>query len=152
MDMGRKTGAVKRIAAKRYLRSILWLFVCVFALACGPDPRPSVTFVEPAEGSRHPGPDVTVQLSASGIRITPASVREAGTAHHHLFLDIDATPPGEKIPAGRTGIIHLGKGDSTFVFLDVSPGRHRIIAVLGDSAHVPLEPLATDTVHVTVEP
>lgn len=124
----------------------------VLALACAPDRPPSVTIVEPADNAAISGSDVAVQLSASGIRITPASVREPGTAHHHLFLDIDAAAPGTKIPAGRTGIIHLGKGDSTFIFLDVSPGRHRIIAMLGDSAHVPVEPLSTDTVHVTIKP
>ena len=39
-----------------------------------------------------------------------------------------------------------------FVFRDVSAGAHRIIAMLGDSEHVRLEPLAADTVHVMVDP
>lgn len=109
-----------------------------------------VTIVDPADGANIGGPDVTVRLSARGIRITPAAVHEPGTAHHHLFLDLDPTPTGEKIPAGRTGIIHLGKGDSAFTFLNVAPGPHRIIAVLGDSAHVPLAPLVSDTLEITV--
>jgi len=143
---------MKPTEVARFLIFVSWLAVSVFVPACGPDRPPSVTIVKPADDAKISGPDVAVQLSASGIRITPASVREPGTAHHHLFLDIDAAAPGTRIPAGRTGIIHLGKGDSTFVFLDVPPGRHRIIAMLGDSAHVPVEPLSTDTVHITVEP
>ena len=148
--MQSRTFSWKPTEAVRFLVLTTCLFV--LTLACAPDRPPSVTIVEPADGSAISGSDVAIQLSASGIRITPASVREPGTAHHHLFLDIEATAPRTKIPAGRTGIIHLGKGDSTFVFRNVAPGRHRIIAMLGDSAHVPVEPLSTDTVHVMVEP
>jgi hypothetical protein len=93
---------------------------------------------------------VPVSLSASGIEIAPASEHRPGTAHHHLFVDRDVTPPGEKMPSGTTGLIHLGKGDSTFTIEGLAPGEHRVIAVLGDSAHVPLAPLAADTVTFTV--
>ncbi len=113
-------------------------------------PPVRVAIVEPEDGALVPGPDVEVALNASGVAIAPAASREPGTAHHHLFLDLDVTSAGEKIPAGRTGIIHLGKGDSAFTFRDVAAGSHRIIAVLADSAHIPLTPLAVDTVHVTV--
>lgn len=133
-------------------------FVAGPPLGCGRESGEgpaSVAIVEPAHGAEvavadTAGADVQVRLTAAGITIAPASVREPGTAHHHLFLDLDPTPPGEKIPAGKTGIIHLGKGDSTFVFRGVEPGAHRIIAILADSAHVPLEPAAADTVRFTV--
>ena len=119
------------------------------------DGAPRVTIMEPDDGAEiaaadTAGADVGVRLSAGGVTIAPASVHEPGTAHHHLFLDLDPTPMGEKIPAGRTGIIHLGKGDSAFVFRDVEPGAHRIIAILADSAHVPIEPAAADTVRFMV--
>ena len=115
------------------------------------DRRAEVRIDAPAEGATVPG-DVPVSLSASGIEIAPASEHRPGTAHHHLFVDRDLTPPGEKMPAGTTGLIHLGKGDSTFTILALAPGQHRVIAVLGDSAHVPLDPLAADTVVFTVAP
>lgn len=121
------------------------------AAACAGEPGEArVTIVEPRDGTRAAGPDVAVSLSARGVKIAPAASREPSTAHHHLFLDLDVTPASEKIPAGRTGIIHLGKGDSTFTFRDVAPGSHRIIAILADSAHIPLAPLAADTVNLTV--
>lgn len=117
--------------------------------ACEAEERAEIVIVMPVPGDTVTG-EVPVTLSASGIEIAPASDHRAGTAHHHLFVDRDVTPSGEKMPAGTTGLIHLGKGDSTFAILDLAPGEHRVIAVLGDSAHVPLEPLAADTVTFTV--
>lgn len=111
---------------------------------------PVVALLEPADGAELAGGDVTVRLSASGIRITPAAVHEPGTAHHHLLLDVDPPPAGEPVPSGVTGFIHLGQGDSTFTFRDVAPGDHRLIALLGDSAHVPLETAVADTVRFTI--
>jgi hypothetical protein len=124
----------------------------VLLAGCEPgDRRAEVRIDAPDQGATVPG-DVPVSLSASGIEIAPASEHRPGTAHHHLFVDRELTPPGEKMPAGTTGLIHLGKGDSTFTILALAPGEHRVIAVLGDSAHVPLDPLAADTVTFTVAP
>jgi hypothetical protein len=120
-------------------------------LLAGCEAPAEVRIHAPGEGDTLAG-DVPVSLSASGIEIAPASEHRPGTAHHHLFVDRDLTPPGEKMPSGTTGLIHLGKGDSTFTILALAPGEHRVIAVLGDSAHVPLDPLAADTVTFTVAP
>jgi hypothetical protein len=73
-----------------------------------------------------------------------------GTAHEHLFLDVDPPPAGEAIPVGVAGIIHLGKAETEFTIDTVAPGRHRIIAVLADPSHVPLPNAVRDTVFITV--
>ncbi len=110
---------------------------------------PAVHIVEPASGAVLPGPAVRVVLEATGIEIAPVAEHRAGTAHNHLFLDVDVSPAHEPIPGGP-GVVHLGGGQTEFTFDSVAPGRHRLIAVLGDPKHVPIENAATDTVMFTV--
>jgi len=121
---------------------------------CAPHASPTahVRIVEPKQGATVTGPSVHVALEAKGIEIAPAAEQRAGTAHHHLFLDTDVTAADVGIPAGTTGIVHLGKGQSDYTFEAVTPGPHRLIAVLADPNHVPLKPLVADTVRFTVKP
>lgn len=98
------------------------------------------------------GSAVHVTLSVSGVALAPASEEREGTAHHHLFLDVDTGPLDQEIPAGVTGIIHLGRAQTEFHWDSVAPGSHRIIAVLADWRHVPLVPPVTDTVRFVVQP
>jgi hypothetical protein len=44
----------------------------------------------------------------------------------------------------------MGDGSSTYSFTEVEPGEHRVIAVVADGVHVPLQPWVVDTVHVVV--
>lgn len=124
--------------------------VVVVAAACRGKPAVAVRIVEPADGATVAAPRVRVVLEATGIEIAPAAEQRPGTAHHHLFLDTELTPPGDTIPSGVTGIIHLGRAQTEFTFDSVAPGPHRLIALLADPWHIPLEPLVADTVTVTV--
>lgn len=112
----------------------------------------SVTIDSPAEGDTVRGSAVHITLTARGIELAPAAEERPGTAHHHLFLDVETGPLDRAIPAGVTGIIHLGRAQTEFHWDSVAPGPHRIIAVLADSKHVPVVPPATDTVHFVVQP
>ena len=111
-----------------------------------------VRIVEPKGGDSLTGTSVHVVLQAQGVEIAPAAEHRAGTAHHHLFLDTDLTATDAAIPVGTTGIVHLGKGQSEYMFVAVAPGVHRLIALLADPNHVPLKPLAADTVRFVVKP
>ncbi len=123
------------------------------ATACTEAASPArVDIVEPVDEATVNGPDVRIVLSAAGVEIAPASEERSGTAHHHLFIDRPLTPPSDTIPAGVTGIIHLGRGQTEFVLQGLAPGTHSVIAVLADWAHLPLDPLTTDTVRFTVRP
>ena len=127
--------------------------VGVAAAACGggqPAREPiRVEITEPASGAVVDGPSVRVVVAASGIAIGPAGV-DSNAAHHHLFLDAEPTPEGQPIPAGVPGVVHLGKGQTEYVFEGLAPGEHRVIAVLADWVHVPLAPPVHDTVAFTV--
>ena len=142
--------------------------VFVLAAACGQDaPVPdvpsgadeaspveaasaSVAILEPAQGAEVEAGTVRVRLSASGIDIVPAGDMTPGTGHHHLYLDEDLGSLGVPVPAIPGRVIHMGTGVSEYEFQDVAPGPHRLIAVVGDGLHVPLQPWVVDTVTFTV--
>lgn len=110
----------------------------------------SVTITQPMDGAEVAGPSVEVVFETQGLAVVEAGVMDAGTGHHHIFLDVDVTPMDEVIPAGVEGIIHKGDGTSVHLLEGVAPGSHRIIAVVADGMHVPLDPPVVDTVTFTV--
>jgi hypothetical protein len=110
----------------------------------------SVTILEPVQGAEVNGGLVTVRLGASGVDIVPAGDMTPGTGHHHLYLDEGLGAVGVPVPAIPGRVIHMGTGVSEYEFQDVAPGPHRLIAVVGDGAHVPLQPWVVDTVTFTV--
>ncbi len=131
-----------------------WLGLWLSVVSCAGDStgRATVEIVEPADGAAAQARDVRVVLRATAVEIAPATDEREGTAHHHLFVDRGLTPVGDTIPAGVTGIIHLGRGQAEFLLRGLAPGEHTVIAMLGDRGHVPLEPLKVDTVRFTVAP
>ncbi len=150
-------------------RRITWLPVAgLFALAgCGGDTTPAVeeapeapaagpaatgtvSFAQPQDGGLVTGSTVEVVLETTGLRVVEAGVMDPGTGHHHIFLDVDVTPMTEVIPAGVAGIIHKGDGTSVHTLENVTPGEHRLIAVVADGMHIPLNPPVVDTIFFTV--
>jgi hypothetical protein len=111
---------------------------------------PSVSIVSPASGDTVAAGSVEVTLSADGLAILPAGDTTANSGHHHLFLDADVSPAGQPIPAVPGSIVHMGDASSSYLFENVAPGEHRLIAVVGDWQHVPLEPMVVDTVMFVV--
>ena len=136
------------------------LSVCVIAAALlcacgrggGGGGSVSATINSPAEGDTVRGSAVHVTLTVSGIELAPAADERPGTAHHHLFLDVDTGPLDQKIPSGVPGVIHLGRAQTAHHWDSVAAGPHRIIAVLADWQHVPLATAAIDTVRFVVQP
>lgn len=109
-----------------------------------------VRIVAPLDGSSVEGGAVEIVLESEGVEIAPVDQGRMGTAHHHLFINTDVTPMGEVIPMGREGIVHMGDGSTAFILRDLAPGEYRIIAVLADLLHIPLDPPAVDTIFITV--
>lgn len=135
------------------MKQFLALCLALGLLSCGGSEAgtpASVAIISPLDGAEVPGPDVLVKLEASGVTITSADNHEPGTGHHHIFVDHDLTPLNDTIPAGISGIIHLGRGQTEFLVQGLAPGGHRLIAVIAEWTHVPLSPPAVDTVLFTV--
>lgn len=141
--------ATRRCSRLRFILASLGL---VALASCTDAEVPGVQIVEPADGAVLADGNVRVVLQARGVEIAPASDPREGTAHHHLFVDRDVTPLRDTIPAGVLGILHLGRGQTEFVLEELEPGEHRVIALLANHSHVPLEPPAADTVRFTVQP
>lgn len=110
----------------------------------------SVTILEPADGAMFDGPNVVVRLSTANLPIVPAGDLTPGTGHHHLYLDADVESWTAPVPTVPGSIIHMGNAASEYTFENVPAGNHRLIAVVADGVHVPLNPLVVDTVFFMV--
>lgn len=136
----------------RFSRCIA-IVTCAVVAACSKAPETSdvtVSITMPSEGDTVSGSAVHVMLNATGIEIAPAADARPETAHHHLYLDVDFPQVETAIPMGVAGVVHLGQAQTDYHWEGVTPGPHRIIAVLADPGHLPLRPWVTDTVNFVV--
>jgi hypothetical protein len=97
-----------------------------------------VYIISPKDGAKVSSP-VTVQFGLKGMGIAPAGVKIENTGHHHLLIDADApTDLGQPLPASEK-VVHFGKGQ-TETAVKLTPGKHTLQLLLGDSTHVPHNP------------
>ena len=97
-----------------------------------------VYIISPKEGAKVSSP-VTVQFGLKGMGIAPAGVKIENTGHHHLLIDTDApTDLSQPLPASEK-VVHFGKGQ-TETSVKLTPGKHTLQLLLGDSTHVPHNP------------
>ena len=109
----------------------------------------TVRIAQPEEGATV-GPDVLVVMETEGIEIVSITPPVVGTGHHHLYVDVDLTPLSDMIPQNDPQIIHMGDGSTERVLESLAPGEHRLIAVVANPAHIPLDPPVVDTLHFMV--
>ena len=109
----------------------------------------TVRIAQPEEGATV-GPDVLVVMETEGIEIVSITPPVVGTGHHHLYVDVDLGPLSELIPQNDPQIIHMGDGSTEYMLEGLAPGAHRLIAVVANPAHIPLDPPVVDTLHFTV--
>jgi hypothetical protein len=137
----------------RSISRILLASACLVIVACAKKaatPDVTVSILTPTEGSSVSGTAVHITLDATGIEIAPAADARPETAHHHLYLDVEFPALDGAIPMGVAGVVHLGQAQKEYHWENVTPGSHRIIAVLADPGHIPIRPFITDTVTFTV--
>ena len=97
-----------------------------------------VYIISPKDGAKVSSP-VTVQFGLKGMGIAPAGVKIENTGHHHLLIDAEApTDLGQPLPASDK-VLHFGKGQ-TETSVKLTPGKHTLQLLLGDSTHVPHNP------------
>lgn len=113
------------------------------------EPAVTVRITQPEEGSTV-GADVMVVMETEGIEIVSITPPVVGTGHHHLYVDVDLTPLTDMIPQNDPQIIHMGDGSTERLLEGLAPGEHRLIAVVANPAHIPLDPPVVDTLHFTV--
>lgn len=140
------------------MRRLAVLAACVLALGACADrartvaekPAVGVEITSPQGATTTKGNVVVMRVSVRGIRLVGAAEDPGtgGTGHLHFFIDREPTPAGQPIPREK-GIIHSAKADTELSGLSI--GRHKVTAVLGDKAHVPIAGAGTDAVEFTTE-
>jgi hypothetical protein len=97
-----------------------------------------VYIVSPKDGARVKSP-VTVVFGVKGMGIAPAGIKFDNTGHHHLLVDA-GVPTDLSLPiAANEHSLHFGKGQ-TETSLTLTPGKHTLQLIFGDSLHVPHDP------------
>lgn len=108
----------------------------------------SIRISEPMDGAEIDTDSVRFSLSADGVDIVPAGTEGERTGHHHLLFNTDAPAAGAPVPS-TDGYVHLGQAQTAYV-AGLEPGEYRVIALLGDFAHIPHDPPVADTITITV--
>ena len=106
-----------------------------------------VRLTEPADGAVVDNP-VRVAFEVEGLIVVPAGEMQPRSGHHHLLVDVDEPAAGTPVPV-TDGYMHFGQGQ-TELELELAPGEHRLIALVGDFAHIPLVPNVADTITIVV--
>lgn len=115
----------------------------------GAEAPAGVVIVQPADGAEVDAGPLLVVMETTGVEIVAAGNMDSGTGHHHLIVDadVDWSLP---IPNDPGVHYHMGQAQTEFTLEDLPPGGHRIIAVVADGVHIPLDPPVSDTVMVIV--
>jgi hypothetical protein len=109
-----------------------------------------VYIISPKNGDTVASP-VTVQFGLKGMGIAPAGVSLPNTGHHHLLIDVAQMPSMDTPLPNNDSIRHFGAGQ-TETDLTLTPGRHTLQLVLGDSTHTPHDkPLVSEKITITVK-
>ncbi|PWC37775.1 ATPase [Azospirillum sp. TSO35-2] len=104
----------------------------------------------PRDGTVVTGGKFWVRMGLQNMGVAPAGVRREHTGHHHLLIDSDLTNPNEPIPNDKQHL-HFGAGQ-TEARLELPPGKHTLMMVMGDADHVPFDPPVTsDKITITVK-
>lgn len=109
----------------------------------------TVRIVTPEDGAVLEGGPVRVTLEVEGVEIVPAGTDQPGSGHHHLLVNVGLPDPTAPIPSLPPSYVHMGQAQTEYD-LELEPGDYEVIAVVGDWAHVPLQPWVVDTVRFTV--
>jgi hypothetical protein len=96
-----------------------------------------VYIVSPVDGAYVPL-TFTVRFGLTNMGVAPAGVEKLNSGHHHLLVDTVLPPLDKPIPSDENHL-HFGAGQ-TEASITLTPGRHTLQLLLGDSRHVPHEP------------
>ena len=109
----------------------------------------AVVITEPIRGATVPSP-VKICMDVHGVEVQPAKKGvNPGKGHHHLLIDVDLPTDFSKRTGKDANHVHMGDGSSCKK-LNLGAGKHVIRTLFADGEHVPLSPVITSTVVITV--
>ena len=92
----------------------------------------SLEIKAPLQGQTVTSP-VTVEVASTHLIAAP-ELNVPNAAHYHVFVDkVPFTAGGMTIPMDEAGVYHFAQNT---LQLDIPPGKHTIVLVLGDNSHV----------------
>ncbi len=138
----------------KFLGIVIAVVLAAILIAGCASPSPSIKITSPTNGSTITGPNVTVNVSVQNFNIVDkqGQANVPGEGHVHFYMDVSPLPstPGQPaIPANASAVWAHVSG-TTYTFTNVPPGTHTFSVQLANNDHTPVEPLATDSVTVTV--
>lgn len=108
-------------------------------------------FIAPKDGAVAKSP-VAIQFGLRGMGVAPAGVAKEKTGHHHVLIDLDVKDVDMTKPLPATDQIRHFGGGQTEASVELKPGRHTLLLVLGDENHVPFDPpIVSRKITVTVK-
>lgn len=117
----------------------LLLSASMLASAATPAPKGAEVFIVSPEDGATVAQEFTVKFGVKDIALAPAGDVTKNTGHHHLLIDVDKLPAaGAPIPTDANHM-HFGKAQ-TQATIKLTPGKHTLQLILGDSGHMPFEP------------
>jgi hypothetical protein len=146
---------ISRYTRMPVLASMLLGLMLLLAACGGPAPS-AMKIVSPADGATVKGPKVKVEVAVENWTLEPAgSALSDSSGHLHFFIDAPASavPIGQAIPPtdANPAYIHAGKDPLASRELELSPGRHTITVVMGNTGHVALANPAPQSITINVE-
>jgi hypothetical protein len=142
-----------------YLRGT-WLMV--MALIAGapamaqdirkPAPKDAAVYIiAPRDGATVKSP-VPVRFGLRGMGVAPAGVARENTGHHHVLIDTDAKDVDVTKPLPATDKVKHFGGGQTETMLQLPPGKHTLMLIVGDENHVPFDPpIVSKKITITVK-
>src|SRR5437660_12456703 len=94
--------------------------------------RTTLEIKAPLQGETVTSP-ITVEVASTHLIAAP-ELNVPNAAHYHVFVDkVPFTAGGMTIPMDEAGVYHFAQNT---LKLDIPPGKHTIVLVLGDNSHV----------------
>jgi outer membrane protein assembly factor BamB/plastocyanin len=113
---------------------------------------PQISITSPKDGSTMASTEVNVSVQVMNFNLTDklGAANVTGEGHIHYFKDVQVpTSPG--LPAITEAGTYAPTPNTSYTWMNLSPGLHTFSVELVNNDHTPLFPPVTDTVNATIE-
>ncbi|MDD1678160.1 MAG: hypothetical protein LUO93_03115, partial [Methanomicrobiales archaeon] len=141
--------------SRKELLGIVILSILGFALIAGcvtpPAATPHITITSPVDGATISSRDVTISVQVQNLTLVNklGQANVAGEGHIHYFRDVEPpTTPGQI--AVTTPGTYVPTANTSYTWMNLSPGMHNFSVELVNNDHTPLVPPVVETIDVTI--